>query len=113
MRGRRTPKISRQLVTCHEQGYAPHQEIHPITDSSPLLTADPANARMRVFADPCEVAPGVLMLGAFVNSYALATPTGLLLVDPGFSHLSQTWHQAVRAWSDAPVHTAIYTHGHA
>jgi len=90
-------------------GYA-----RPMTaPKSPMLTTDPVHARINVFADAHEIAPGVLMLAAFVNSYALRTPAGLLLIDPGFGHLSQTWQQAVRAWDAAPVHTAVYTHGHA
>jgi glyoxylase-like metal-dependent hydrolase (beta-lactamase superfamily II) len=52
------------------------------------------------------------MYPAFVNTYALKTPAGLLLVDPGFGHASDTIREAVRAWSDAPLHTAVYTHGH-
>ena len=80
---------------------------------SPMLTTDPARAKIAVFADPHEIAPGVLMLAAFVNSYAIQTPAGLLLVDPGFGHMSQTWQQAVRAWDSSPLHTAVYTHGHA
>jgi glyoxylase-like metal-dependent hydrolase (beta-lactamase superfamily II) len=82
-------------------------------NESPMLTTDPGRARMRVFADAHEIAPDVLMLAAFVNSYAVRTPDGLVLVDPGFAHTSAVWHRAVRAWSDARVHTAVYTHGHA
>jgi glyoxylase-like metal-dependent hydrolase (beta-lactamase superfamily II) len=78
-----------------------------------MLTTDPLQARPVMFADPHEVAPDVLMHASFVNNYALRTPAGLLLVDPGFEHTSGRWQQAVRAWSDAPVHTAVYTHGHA
>ena len=80
---------------------------------STMRTEDPGSAKLNVFADPHEVAPGVLMLAAFVNSYAVKTPAGLMLVDPGFGHLSQTWQRAVRAWSGDAVHTAVYTHGHA
>jgi glyoxylase-like metal-dependent hydrolase (beta-lactamase superfamily II) len=52
------------------------------------------------------------MVPAFVNTYALRTPAGLLLVDPGFGHASDSVREAVRGWSDAPLHTAVYTHGH-
>jgi glyoxylase-like metal-dependent hydrolase (beta-lactamase superfamily II) len=79
----------------------------------PLLTTDPLQARVNMFADPHEVAPDVLMIAAFVNTYALRLPDGLLIVDPGFAHTATTVHQAVRAWSNAPLQTAVYTHGHA
>lgn len=83
---------------------------------SPMLTTDPVHARpgaFALYADPHEIAPDVLIHPVFVNSYALRTPAGLLLVDPGFEHNSKSVFQAVRAWSDAPLHTAVYTHGHA
>jgi glyoxylase-like metal-dependent hydrolase (beta-lactamase superfamily II) len=83
------------------------------TDASPMLTRDPSRARLRLFADPYEVAPDVLMRAAFVNTYAVRTAGGLLLIDPGFGHMANETHKAVRAWSDAPLATAVYTHGHA
>ncbi len=80
---------------------------------TPMLTTDPRNAKVTMFGDPFEVAPGVLMHASFVNTYAVKLPTGLLVIDPGFSHLAANVHEAVRGWSDAPLHTAVYTHGHA
>jgi len=77
-----------------------------------MLTRDPLHAAPRVWGEPGEIAPDVFMHPAFVNSYALRTPVGLLLVDPGFGHASNSLQQAVRQWSDAPLHTALYTHGH-
>lgn len=50
---------------------------------------------------------------AFVNTYAVRTPVGLLLVDPGLARNAEAAHAAVRSWSDVPLHTAVYTHGHA
>lgn len=78
----------------------------------PMLTDDPLRTQARVWGDPFEAAPGCFMFPAFVNTYAVRTGGGLLLIDPGFGHASKPMHQAVRAWSDAPLHTAVYTHGH-
>lgn len=80
---------------------------------SALVTIDPAHADPRVTASPHEAAPDVLVHAMFVNTYAVRTPAGLLLIDPGLAHQSRAVHAAVRAWSDAPLHTAVYTHGHA
>ena len=80
---------------------------------SPMLTTDPQHATIALFADPHEVAPDVLMHASFVNTYAMRTPIGLLCVDPGFGHTADAVHTAVRAWSAEPLHTAVYTHGHA
>lgn len=80
---------------------------------SRMLTRDPLNAQVRLFEPPDEVAPGVLIHAAFVNTYAVETPKGLLLVDPGLSNNTRSVRDAVRAWSPAPLVAAIYTHGHA
>lgn len=80
--------------------------------TNPMLTTDPLNAQPRVWGDPGPIAPDVFLYPAFVNTYALRTPAGLLLVDPGFTHTTGAVHEAVRRWSDAPLHTAVYTHGH-
>ena len=77
-----------------------------------MLTRDPLHAQPRVWGEPAEIAPDVFMYPAFVNTYALRTPAGLLLVDPGFGHASGSLQEAVRGWSDAPLNTALYTHGH-
>ena len=79
----------------------------------PLLTDDPVHATVPPFrAEPHEVAPGVLMLANFSNTFAVKTSAGLLLVDPGLQAFASRVHESVRAWSDAPLHTAVYTHGH-
>lgn len=77
-----------------------------------MLTDDPLHAQPRVWGDPGEIAPDVFIHPAFVNTYVLRTPAGLLMIDPGFTHAARQLQRAVRAWSDAPLHTAIYTHGH-
>ncbi len=81
---------------------------------SPMLTADPANATVPPLrAEPHAVRPDIFMHTAFVNTYAMTTNAGLVLVDPGLRPIAEGVHRAVRGWSDAPLHTAIYTHGHA
>ncbi|MEO8604464.1 MAG: alkyl sulfatase dimerization domain-containing protein [bacterium] len=82
-----------------------------MSDTS-MLTTDPLHAQARVWGDAGEIAPDLFMFPAFVNTYALRTPAGLLIVDPGFTHAAGQMRDAVRAWSAAPLHTAVYTHGH-
>jgi len=81
--------------------------------SSSMVTRDPLAAEPRFFGQPGEVAPHVFMHPVFVNSYALRTTAGLALIDPGFGETSDGLRSAVRAWSDAPLAVAVYTHGHA
>jgi glyoxylase-like metal-dependent hydrolase (beta-lactamase superfamily II) len=59
-----------------------------------------------------ELAPGVLFVSSFANVVALVTERGLVLVDTGSAQLAEEVHGQVRRFSDAPVHTAIFTHGH-
>jgi len=81
--------------------------------ASSMLVTDPLTATPAFFGEPAEVAPDVFMYPAFANTYALRTPDGLVLLDPGLTHTSDTVRGAVRAWSDAPLRVAVYTHGHA
>ena len=59
-----------------------------------------------------EVAPGIAFVPSFGNIAAFAVDEALLLVDTGNGHLAARNHAKVRAWSDLPVDTAVYTHGH-
>ena len=79
----------------------------------PMVTEDPLRAEPAFFGDPAEVAPGVFMVPAFVNTYALRTGAGLVLVDPGFTHTSTAVRDALRTWSSESLRVAVYTHGHA
>jgi len=59
-----------------------------------------------------EVGRGVAFVSSFANVTAIASERGLILVDTGSAPFAVEVHGCVRAWSDAPVHTAIFTHGH-
>ena len=72
------------------------REQHPFT---PLLALE-------------EVAPGVAFVSSFANVTAIAGERGLTLVDTGSAQFAAQVHGNVREWSEAPVHTAVYTHGH-
>src|SRR3990172_723056 len=60
-----------------------------------------------------ELAPGVVFLHAFANVTVLRTGAGLVLVDTSNYVAREKTFAAVRAIDPAPVHTAVYTHGHA
>lgn len=59
-----------------------------------------------------ELAPRSAFILSFANVSAFLTDEGLVLVDTGSFMLASDIHKAIRSWTDAPVHTAIYTHGH-
>jgi glyoxylase-like metal-dependent hydrolase (beta-lactamase superfamily II) len=81
--------------------------------ASPMVTTAPKQATPQFFAPPHEVAPALLLHAAVSNTYTLRTEAGLLVVAPGRAQTSQSVYTATRAWSQAPLHTVVYTHGHA
>jgi glyoxylase-like metal-dependent hydrolase (beta-lactamase superfamily II) len=60
-----------------------------------------------------EIAPGLVFLHAFANVSVLRTGAGLVLIDTSNYRARDRTFAAVRAIDPAPVHAAIYTHGHA
>jgi glyoxylase-like metal-dependent hydrolase (beta-lactamase superfamily II) len=84
-----------------------------IAIASPMVTTDPKQATPQFCAPPHEVEPDLLLHASVSNTYTLRTDAGLLVVDPGRAQTSQSVYTATRAWSQAPVHTVVYTHGHA
>lgn len=83
-----------------------------MTDAPAMMTTDPLNETPRFTGPAQEIAPDVFIYPEFVNSYAVRTEAGLLLIDPGRRLAAPRVHAAIRSWSDLPVHTCVYTHGH-
>ena len=77
-------------------GREPIEEHHPVGFTGQLV----------------EVAERTAFLPSFANVSAFETDEGLVLVDTGGMVIAQSVHEQLRAWSDAPLHTAIYSHGH-
>lgn len=55
---------------------------------------------------------GAAFMSAFSNALILKTDEGLVFVDTSSLFHAQAMYDAVRNWTDKPVHTGIYTHGH-
>jgi len=58
------------------------------------------------------LAPRLGFLSAFSNVAALATDEGAVLLDTSSLFHAQRLFDELRRWSDARIHTAVYTHGH-
>ncbi|MBC3190425.1 MBL fold metallo-hydrolase [Pseudonocardia sp. C8] len=58
------------------------------------------------------VADGIFMWPAFGNVYVLPTSDGLFVYDTGDRRTADELYAAVRALTPAPIHTAVYSHGH-
>jgi glyoxylase-like metal-dependent hydrolase (beta-lactamase superfamily II) len=61
---------------------------------------------------PIEVAPRTFFQCAFSSCTGFETDEGLVLVDTGLARLAPNLAARLRERTQAPVHTAIYTHGH-
>jgi alkyl sulfatase BDS1-like metallo-beta-lactamase superfamily hydrolase len=72
------------------------EDHHPITNTGDLS----------------EVRDGVAFIPSFANVTVFSTGEGIVLVDTGSPMFARQIHSQIRAWSDRPLHTAIYTHGH-
>ncbi|MGP0029566.1 MAG: alkyl sulfatase dimerization domain-containing protein [Acidimicrobiales bacterium] len=59
-----------------------------------------------------EITDGVGFTPSFANVSVFATGDGLVLVDTGSLPLAGVVHADIRRWSAAPLHTAVYSHGH-
>lgn len=59
-----------------------------------------------------EVAEGVAFIPAFGSICAFTTEDGLFMVDTGSSYTAPFGHAELRRWTDLPLHTAVFSHGH-
>ncbi|MBO0801570.1 MAG: MBL fold metallo-hydrolase [Nocardiopsaceae bacterium] len=59
-----------------------------------------------------EIAEGVWMWPAFGNVYLFPTSAGLFCYDTGEKRTARDLLAATRVRTDAPLHTAVYSHGH-
>ncbi len=78
------------------------------TGELPIAAHNPFSAS----ADLVEVQPGLAFVEAFANSSLAATDEGLVAVDTSGFFQARQVQRSVRTWSQQPLHTAVFTHGH-
>lgn len=66
----------------------------------------------RITTELSEVADGIALIESFSNVVVLRSADGLVLVDTSIDFLAPACLAALRGWSDDPVRTLVYTHGH-
>ena len=66
----------------------------------------------RVTQELSEIGDGIAMVESFSHVVAFRTGEGLVLFDTSGVWSGAQVVESLRSWSDAPVHSAIYTHGH-
>ena len=90
-------------------------ESHDVLDTAERLWNGGASSGVNPLAfgsGMAEVTDGVAFVPSFANVAAFSTDEGLVLVDVGSQFLSGQVHRTLRTWTDLPLHTAVYSHGH-
>ena len=85
-----------ELADALWEGREPIEDHHPVGLSGDLA----------------EVAPRTAFVPSLANAIVFETDDGLVLVDTGGYLLAGRVYEQIREWSEAPLHTAIYSHGH-
>jgi alkyl sulfatase BDS1-like metallo-beta-lactamase superfamily hydrolase len=66
----------------------------------------------RTTTELSEVAEGIAVIEAFSHVVAFESQDGLVLFDTSLEAFSEGILKSLRTWSDSPVHSIVYTHGH-
>jgi glyoxylase-like metal-dependent hydrolase (beta-lactamase superfamily II) len=73
------------------------------------VTDEPVN---RVTNELSELADDLAIVESFSHCVALSTDEGLVCFDVSGARTGPAVVRALRTWSEAPVHSIVYTHGH-
>ena len=73
------------------------------------IVDEPVN---RITQELSEVADGVAVIESFSHVVVFPTGDGLVLFDTSGALTAERVVASLRAWSEAPVDTIVYTHGH-
>src|ERR1700753_180006 len=86
--------------------------VNPAVKFATMTGKSPEEAKFFWTGGPIEVAPRTWFASQFSGATAFETDEGLVLVDTGTRQFAPILAQRLREKTQAPVHTAIYTHGH-
>ncbi|MFV0258918.1 MAG: alkyl sulfatase dimerization domain-containing protein [Acidimicrobiales bacterium] len=92
---------------------------HPLTLSTRLIDSgvvgDAASAELkpnRITQELSELADGIALVESFSHVVAIDTGDGLVAFDSSGPRTGGAVLEALRGWSDKPVRSIVYTHGH-
>jgi glyoxylase-like metal-dependent hydrolase (beta-lactamase superfamily II) len=85
---------------------------NPATKFGAMRGKTPEEAKFFWTGGPVEAAPCTWFASQFSGCTAFETDEGLVLVDTGTKQFAPLLAAMLRQKTQAPVHTAIYTHGH-
>ncbi|CAN5408217.1 alkyl/aryl-sulfatase [soil metagenome] len=75
-------------------------------------TDDGPGSTNRVTQELSEVADGIAVIESFSHVVVVRTDDGLVLFDTSAAPFGEAVRASLRRWSDEPVRTIVYTHGH-
>ena len=85
---------------------------NPVQGFNEFRDGDPDEAKFFWSGGPVEVAERTWFQSQLSGCVGFDTDDGLVLIDTGTRFLAPALAERLRQRTDAPVHTAIYTHGH-
>ncbi len=85
---------------------------NPANKFGELSGAPPEVAKFFWTGGPVELAERTWFVSQFSGVTAFETDEGLVVVDTGTAIMAPAIAESIRSVTSAPVHTAIYTHGH-
>ncbi|NNE74460.1 MAG: MBL fold metallo-hydrolase [Acidimicrobiales bacterium] len=77
-----------------------------------LDNADSTQAPNRVTQELSELGDDIALIESFSHVVIFRTDEGLVLFDTSLDATAPACVEAMRAWTDQPVHSIVYTHGH-
>jgi alkyl sulfatase BDS1-like metallo-beta-lactamase superfamily hydrolase len=87
---------------------------HPLELSTRMIDSGVVDtAPNRITEELSELADGVAIVESFSHVIVIDTGDGLVAFDSSGAKTGGRVVESMRRWSDAPVHTLVYTHGHA
>ncbi len=87
---------------------------HPLELSARLIDTGVVDTQPnRITQELSELADGVAIVESFSHVVLVDTGDGLVAFDSSSAFTGKEVVASLRGWSSAPVHTLVYTHGHA
>src|SRR5680860_1312123 len=105
-----TPPPWRSTTTTFQE--ARHHAENPTDSFASSRDKSPEDAAFYWNGGPIEVAERTWFVSEFSGVTAFETDEGIVLVDSGLVFLAPRIAEALRSVTEAPIHTAIFTHGH-
>ena len=86
---------------------------HPLELSARLIDTGVIDAHPnRITQELSELGDGVAIIESFSHVVAVDTGDGVVCFDSSGAQSGRQVVESLRGWSDDPVHTLVYTHGH-